>query len=69
MVIYEGQSNENGSPRITFMAPKLVTLECAYDMNIWWGLGNAHDNVPLHTSHVFIVLEVKLALHVAVQHQ
>jgi hypothetical protein len=38
---YEGQSNENGSPRITLMAPKLVTLECAYGTNIWWGLGKA----------------------------
>jgi hypothetical protein len=37
--IYKGQSNENGSPCITHMARKLVTLEFAYGMNIWWGLG------------------------------
>jgi hypothetical protein len=35
--IYKGQSNENGSPCITHMARKLVTLEFAYGKNIGWG--------------------------------
>jgi hypothetical protein len=69
MTSTKGQSNENGSPRITLMARKLITLKAAYGTNMWWGLGKAHDNVPLHTSRVFIVLEVGLALHVVVQHQ
>jgi hypothetical protein len=44
--LYEGQSYENGSPRITLMAPKFVTLECAYDTNIWLGLGKAVTTCP-----------------------
>jgi hypothetical protein len=39
--MYKGQTNENGSPRITLTAHKLVTLEFAYGTNIWWGLGKA----------------------------
>jgi hypothetical protein len=31
---YEGQSNENGSPRITLTVRKLVTLGFAYGTNI-----------------------------------
>jgi hypothetical protein len=38
---YEGQSNENGTPHITLMVRKLITLKVAYDTNIWWGLGKA----------------------------
>jgi hypothetical protein len=36
-----GQSNENGSPHITHMARKLITLKVVYGMNILWGLGEA----------------------------
>ncbi|XP_023713846.1 uncharacterized protein LOC111867875 [Cryptotermes secundus] len=41
IAIYEGQSNENGSPCITHMVHKLVTLEFAYGTDMWWGLGKA----------------------------
>jgi hypothetical protein len=34
VALYEGQSNENGSPCITLMAGKLVTLGFAYGTNI-----------------------------------
>jgi hypothetical protein len=46
--MYKGQSNENGSPHLTLTAQKLVTLEFAYGMNIWWGLGKAQWRALAH---------------------